>query len=124
MEETLFLQKIRTALSQYSTEEEARVLSASERPSAGPASSLDEKLRRFAGEVAELHQVQIFRVRDWKEARKKLAEVLTERGSKSLALAGKDLEPSDPLWKKWGPVSELASVEKADVGVIQADYGL
>jgi L-lactate utilization protein LutC len=124
MEETFFLQKIKSALSRYSTEEEARVLALETRPRTGSKTILEERISRFDSEVGELHKVQVFRVEDWNQAREKVAQMLTERGVSSIALVGEDLKPGAPLWKKWNLASSLAAVEKADIGVVQADYGL
>jgi len=124
MEENLFLQKIRGALSRYSTEEEARVLASQDRPSLEPSAPLEERILRFIQEVGELHHVQIVRAEDWKEAREKLAQILTEKKIHSIALAGKDLEPENSAWGKFELAKGLASVEKAQAGIIQADYGL
>jgi L-lactate utilization protein LutC len=124
MKEALFIQKIRSALSRYSTEEEARVLASEIRPQPGPQAALEERIKRFTTEAEELPKVQVFRVEDWPQARKKVGQMLSERGVSSIALAGEDLKPSDPLWKKWKVASDLGSIEKAEVGVVQADYGL
>ena len=124
MDEALFLQKIRTSLSRYSTAEEARVLSSSQTSQAGTNAPLEEKIARFTAECGELHDVQVFRVKDWAGAREKAMEMLDQRGVTSIAVAGKDLEPESSFWKNWGPAKDLASVEKAGVGVVQADYGL
>ena len=125
MEEALFLQNIRSALSRYSTEEEGKVLSLPLSPAkAVPELPLEERIKRFSLEVAGLHRVQLFRVTDWEAARKKLAQLLEERGFASAAVTGKDLNPTDSFWKKWGPAQGLAAIEKSEAGVIQADYGL
>lgn len=124
MEQALFIQKIRRALGRYSTEEEARVLASQETPTVTKALSPEEKLQRFTAECGELSNVQIFRAQDWTEAQLKLVELLEKRGAGTIAVAGKDLEPESQNWKKWGPAKAFDAVEKADVGVIQADFGL
>src|SRR6185369_4188343 len=98
MQETKFLAKIRGALSRYSTLEEARVLAENKTPALGPSAPLEEKILRFIQEVGELHNVQIIQARDWQEAREKLAQILAKREMTSIALAGKDLEPQNPVW--------------------------
>ncbi|GEM_PF-4454326 len=124
MEQALFLQRIKSALSRYSTEEEARVLAAPARPKTGFATTLEAKIERFKAEVGELHKVQVVRVGNWDQARETIGRMLGERGATSIALAGDYLKPAAPFWKKWNLAADLDSVEKADVGVIQADYGL
>jgi L-lactate utilization protein LutC len=124
MEQGAFLLKVRASLSRYSTAEEAKVLSSSQRPEPGPSASLEEKIERFLAECGELNNVQVFRVKDWAEAREKVGEMLTQKEVSSIAVAGKDLEPKGSFWKKWNPVQGIVSVERADVGVVQADYGL
>ena len=124
MQESQFLANIRGALSQYSTLEEARVLAENKTPTLGPSPPLEEKILRFIQEVGELHKVQILQARDWTEAREKLTQVLTKREIRSIALAGKDLEPRNPIWSQWSQAKDLASVEKAQAGIIQADFGL
>lgn len=124
MEEMKFLEKIRGALSQYSTEEEARVLSSEVKPVVGSKTTLEDKVERFLVEVELLHKVQVVRVHTWEQARDQIGRMLTERGVSSIALAGEDLKPTAPLWKKWKIANDLTSIEKAEVGVVQADYGL
>jgi L-lactate utilization protein LutC len=124
MEQALFLQRIKSALSRYSTEEEARVLAAPARPKTGYETTMEAKVERFQAEVRELHKVQVIRVRNWDQAREAIGQMLTEREVTSIALAGDYLKPALPFWKKWNVAADFASVEKAEVGVIQADYGL
>jgi len=124
VDEGLFVQKITGALSRYSSEEEAQVLITGSRPQAGPQAALEERIERFQAEVRELHQVQVFRVDDWGEARKKAGHLLSERGMTDIALAGLDLKPSDPFWKKWNLAADRDAMERAQAGVVQADFGL
>jgi len=124
MEERQFLQKMTSALSRYSTAEEARVLASGVRPQPGPRAGLEDKIARFADEVAELHKVEVIRAGNWDQARRHIASMLQERGVSSIALAGEDLKPSLPLWGKWKVAGDRDSTERAEVGVVQADYGL
>jgi L-lactate utilization protein LutC len=124
MEANRFLQRIQGALSRCPTEEESRVLASNARPAPGAPMSLDEKIRRFTAEAGQLNGVGVARVKDWKAAREEISQMLAARGVKSIAVAGKDLEPENPAWKQWGPAADFPSKEKAEVGVVQADYGL
>ena len=124
MEQALFLQKIKRALGRYSSEEEAKVLTSPVTPNGSKTLSPEEKLQRFTDECAGLSNVQVFLSKDWAEARLKLGELLEKRGAGKVCVAGNDLEPGHSDWKKWGPANGFDAVEKADVGVIQADFGL
>jgi len=124
MQEKEFLQRITSALSRYSTAEEARVLASGTRPQLGPRAGLEDKIARFADEVAELHKVEVIRAGNWDQARRHIAQMLQEKGVSSIALAGEDLKPSLPLWGKWKIAGDRDSTEKTEVGVVQADYGL
>jgi L-lactate dehydrogenase complex protein LldG len=124
VEEKQFLQNIRSALARYSTAEEARVLASPDRPQPGPRAALEEKIARFADEVAELHKVEVIRAGNWDQARRHIASMLEEKRVSSIALAGEDLKPSDARWKGWKIASDQETMAQAEVGVVQADYGL
>ena len=124
MEQNAFILKVRAALSRYSTAEEARVFSSPQSSGPGPGATLEEKLDRFIVECGELNNVQVIWVQDWAQAREKAGQMLAARGTRSIAVAGKELEPGSPFWKKWGPARGLDAIEKAEVGIVQADYGL
>jgi L-lactate dehydrogenase complex protein LldG len=75
-------------------------------------------------EARELNGLVVSRVKDWDEARSRLTRMLVERGVKAITLAGKDLDPKNPAWKKWDVATDRAAMEKAELGLVQADYGL
>ena len=123
MEQSVFINRIREALSKHGTAEEAEVLGRARRAPVKLDLTPEQKVERFTAEMALLN-VKVERVPDWAQARQAVAAAMQTRGFKNIAVAGRDLEPNGTAWAAFGRAKGLTAVEQADAGVVQADYGI
>ena len=123
MDQKIFVDKIREALSRYGTKEEAEVLGRAPKIRQPLDLSLEQKVERFTLEMGLLN-VEIIRVGNWEETRKSLVQKLLDRGIKRIALAGAELDAGDSLWSQFERAVKLMEVEQAEAGLVQADYGI